>query len=70
MFVPKDVLNLVQDNHHSQEQFPALFRVLAHGQIVRHHFELGCQTPKPLRSARHGSQINTDVNEQCIGGSL
>src|SRR6267378_8048328 len=54
MIIRKDVIDLVKDNHHSDEQFPALFRALAHGQIVRYHFELRCQTPKPLRSVGHG----------------
>jgi hypothetical protein len=42
MIVRKDAINLVKDNHHSYEQFPALFRVLALAQIVRQQFELRC----------------------------
>jgi hypothetical protein len=42
MIVRKDAINLVKDNHHSYEQFPALFWVLALAQIVRQQFELRC----------------------------
>src|SRR6267378_3603309 len=68
MIIRKDVIDLVKDNHHSDEQFPALFRALAHGQIVRHHFELRCQTPKPLRSVRHGKVIIPRVSASSASG--
>jgi len=42
MLVRKEAINLVKDNHHCYEQFPALFRVLALTQIARHQLELRC----------------------------
>jgi hypothetical protein len=47
MLVYKEAINPVKDSPYSYEQFPAFCRVLAVAQIVRHQFELRCQTAKP-----------------------
>ena len=55
MLMCNEAINLVDDKHHSYEQFSALFRVLALAQIVREHVESLCQRLEPLFGIAHGT---------------
>ncbi len=70
MLMCNEAINLVDDKHHSFEQFSALFRVLALAQIVREHFESICQRLEPLFGIAHDSLHTTRLTESRIGRLL
>ncbi len=55
MLVRAEVNQLLQDNHHSEEQFPALCGVFARVQLVRDLFKLHSQKLEPLIIRCHES---------------